>query len=249
VSNPENSRPLLCGTPRLIGGPVEGGITTRIGFPPAVQPGPDDPSRAAGRALLARLIRIPPERLAWVRQVHGSTALSVENAGCHGDADGLVTTEANLALLVSVADCGPVLLFDETNGVIAAAHAGWRGTVAGICERTVETMVAVGADPSRLRAWVGPCIGPTEFEVGEEVAERFEERFVQRHPGSRPHVDLPAAIVHRLEAGGLATERIAIAGQCTVRLSDRYWSYRRDGGICGRQLAWIVRGAVGRAAI
>lgn len=233
-------RPILVAPPRLATGPIQGGITTRIGFPPATRAGDEDPSRETGRALLARLIHHSPQQMAWLRQVHGASVKVTREGGFAGEADALVSDVAGLVLLVAVADCGPVLLRDAKAGVIGAAHAGWRGAVAGICEETVAAMIGIGAHPDRIEAWVGPCIGPQNFEVGEEVAGRFGDCFVLRNR-ARPHVDLPGAIRARLLDAGLGEGHIEVAHQCTVDLADRYWSYRRDGGICGRQLAWIVR--------
>ena len=194
---------------------------------------------------MARAIRLPDSRLAWLDQVHGAAVVSVGSGGCAGRADALITHETDLALLIAVADCGPVLLWDEVAGIIAAAHAGWRGTIAGVCEQTVDAMRESGAEPARMKAWIGPCIGAAHFEVGEEVAVRFEPEFV-RQPGNdrtRPHIDLAAAIHQRLRDAGVADTRIRGAKQCTFEMEDRYWSYRRDRGICGRQLAWIMRSA------
>jgi len=233
-------RPILVSIPGLVAGAVSGGITTRVGFPAAGPAGEEEAGKAAGRQLLARLLRRDPSRMAWLKQVHSDRVLRVEDPGLAGDADAMVTREDDLALLIAVADCGPVLLHDPQTGVIAAAHAGWRGTVSGVCERTVEAMIEAGADVERIRAWIGPCIGPAQFEVGEEVAAQFDGAFVDRTQ-ARPHVDLPAAIAARLLEAGLNKKKIRNAGQCTVELEDRYWSYRRDGGICGRQFAWIVR--------
>jgi YfiH family protein len=237
------SRPLLVSTPWLVSGPVTGGISTRIGFPAATRSGHDDPARIEGRRILARTTGLPETRLAWVEQVHGPDVQFVDSGGCAGQADALVTRHTDLALLVAVADCGPVLLWDATAGIIAAVHAGWKGAVANICERTVEAMGTVGADTARIRAWIGPCIGQQNFEVGEEVAARFRPEFVlpPESGRARPHVDLPGAIRHRLREAGISDANIRQAGQCTFELDDRYWSYRRDGGICGRQFAWIVR--------
>ena len=233
-------RPLLVSEPGLVAGSVTGGITTRRGFPPAIRPGHDDPSREVGRELLARLIGLQPNRLAWLEQVHGPDVIEVHDGGLAGKADALVTRAPNLALLVAVADCGPVLFHDRKAGVIGAAHAGWRGAVAGVCEATLDAMRELGAED--ISAWVGPCIGPAAFEVGEEVAEQFPEVCVDR-THDRPHVDLARAIGLSLLEAGLPGTRIQFARQCTVQLADRYWSYRRDGGICGRQFAWIVRSA------
>lgn len=233
-------RPLLVSAPGLVGGTVSGGITTRRGFPGATREGSDDPARAEARERLSALLGLDAGDLAWLRQVHGDRVHRVREGGLAGEGDGLVTDRAGLALLVAVADCGPVLLHDPSTGIIGAAHAGWRGTVAGICERAVEAMVGLGAEAPRIRAWIGPCIGPENFEVGPEVAGQFPPEVVDARP-ARPHVDLPAAIALRLRSAGVEPERIRSAGQCTFELADRYWSYRRDGGICGRQFAWILR--------
>lgn len=233
-------KPLLVSEPRLATGAVSGGITTRLGFPPATCPGHDDPAREEGRGILAGLLRLAPDRLAWLEQIHGREVLAVDDGGLAGRADALVTRASDLALLVAVADCGPVLLFDPKAGVIGAAHAGWRGAVAGVCGATVDAMRALGA--TDISAWVGPCIGPTAFEVGEEVAARFPADCVDR-THERPHVDLARAIELSLLDSGVDRSRIVQAGQCTFTMEDRYWSYRRDGGICGRQFAWIVRPA------
>lgn len=236
---------MLVSEPRLVSGSITGGISTRIGFPSATRAGHDDPARIEGRRILAHAIGLRESGLAWLEQVHGSDVELVESGGCAGRADALVTRQTDLALLVAVADCGPVLLWDETAGVIAAAHAGWRGTVAGVCARTVDTMAEAGADPARIRVWIGPCIGPEHFEVGEEVASLFGPELVRPpEPGrARPHVDLPGAIGQSLRNAGIVDARIRQAGQCTYKQDDRYWSYRRDGGICGRQFAWIMRKA------
>ena len=233
-------RPLLVSEPRLVAGRIRGGITTRRGFPSATEPGHDDPARAEGRRILARLIGSAETPMAWLRQVHGAGVIQVDTEGLAGSADGLVTTRSGLALLVAVADCGPVLLWDSTNEVIAAAHAGWRGAVAGIVEATIEAMCGAGAGREQIRAWIGPCIGVEAFEVGEEVASQFPDQCVDRSR-AKPHVDLSLAIRGRLLEAGLGGDRIRTAAQCTFGMADRYWSYRRDGGICGRQFAWIVR--------
>jgi hypothetical protein len=143
--------------------------------------------------------------------------------------------------LVSVADCCPVLLWDANSGVRAVAHAGWRGLVAGVLEATVEAMAQRGAQPAEIRAWIGPSIGPCCFEVGPEVAARFDPAAVQlRTP--RPHVDLRVASRSALAASGLDPARVGVCVDCTACRIDLYWSYRRDGGICGRHLAFLTAG-------
>ena len=242
----DTRRPLLRVDPWLIGPQVRGGLTTRVGFPSAgVGPDEDDQARrAASRARLATALGVDPARMAWLKQVHGADVLGVERPGYQGEADALVSTDPSHVLLVSVADCGPVLLWDTAGPAFAVAHAGWRGVVRGVVERTVDALADLGATPSTLRAWVGPCIGPAHFEVGPEVAEQFAPEFVLAPDGSgrrRPHVDLPAAITARLRARGLSDDAVRASGDCTYELEDRYWSYRRDGGICGRQLGYLTR--------
>src|SRR5690606_35135856 len=121
----------------------------------------------------------------------------------------------------------------------AAIHSGWRGTVADIAARTVETLVAAGADPGDLLAAIGPCIELDALEVGEEVAAEFDDRFVARAGYARPHVDLVACVRAQLEAAGVPANQIKRVGACTHANEDLYFSYRRDGAGIGQQLSFI----------
>lgn len=236
-------RPLLRCDPWLVSGEVRGGLTTRVGFPAAALGSEDEAARTEARALLGRILGADPARMVWLRQVHGATVHTVQGErGLRGEGDALATSDRDAVLLVSVADCGPVLLWDTRGPAFAVAHAGWRGVVAGVVEATVDALVALGARPGDLRAWVGPCIGPVHFEVGPEVAAQFAPEHV-REAGERgrPHVDLPGAIVQRLLDRGLGAPQVRACGDCTYERADLYWSYRRDGGICGRQLGFLAR--------
>lgn len=238
-----SARPLLRCDPWLLNGEIRGGLTTRVGFPAAALGSEDEAARAEARALLGRTLDADPARMVWLRQVHGATVHTVRRErGLRGEGDGLATVDRDAVLLVSVADCGPVLVWDTRGPAFAVAHAGWRGVVAGVIEATIDALTALGARTADLRAWVGPCIGPDRFEVGPEVAARFTPAHV-REAGDhgRPHVDLPGSIVHRLTACGLAARHVRRCGDCTYERQDLYWSYRRDGGICGRQLGFLTR--------
>lgn len=231
-----SAAPLLRSAPWLSTGRWRGGLTTRIGFPSATWGENDDASRVELRSRLATGIGADASRLAWAKQLHSADVFTVNSPGLQGEGDALVSDRDDVVLLVAVADCGPVLLLDPSAGVHAACHAGWRGVVGGVIENTVRAMEKLGASADRVRAWVGPCIGVEHFEVGPEVAAQFPDSVVRTGVG-RPHVDLAAAIVARLRACGI--NGVESSGDCTYARSELYWSYRRDGGICGRHLGFI----------
>lgn len=230
---------------------VEAAFTTRRG---GVSEGPyrslnlglsteDDPARVRTnrRRVLARM-GFEPDQLAVAGQVHGADVRRVEGPGLHPGCDGLVTDRSDCVLAISAADCAAVLLADETGRRIGACHAGWRGTLGGVIGRTVEALKDLGAPPARLHAYVSPCIGLEQFEVGPEVAARFASRYVHRRAGwKRPHVDLKACIRDRLARHGLDPPGIEIAPQCTVSEADRYFSYRAHGEATGRMMGLIGR--------
>lgn len=201
----------------------------------------DDPGAvAANRALLRGALRLPAEPL-WLNQVHGQEIARFDGA-LRPTADASVSTRPGEVCAVLVADCLPVLFADRAETCVAAAHAGWRGLAAGVLERTIEAMPVA---PGALMAWLGPAIGPTAFEVGEEVRDSF----LSAHP--------EAGVAFRAQAPGrwladlwqLARQRLAAAGVgavhggqgCTVAEPRRFYSYRRD-GVTGRHAAliWIA---------
>lgn len=201
--------------------------------------GDEEAAVRENRRRLLEALGFPPGALATVGQVHGADVAAAEEPGHTPRHDGLVTDRRGLLLGVLVADCGAVLLADAEAGVLGACHAGWRGAAAGIARRTVERMQALGAEPERVRAYLGPCIGPEEFEVGEEVAARFDPAHVLRRPAwPRPHVDLGAAIASQLEAAGLRPEHIEAERSSTFETA-RFYSYRAEGGTTGRMMGVI----------
>lgn len=175
-----------------------------------------------------------PAGLVTVHQVHSPTAVIVETPWTpdgQPKADALVTNKADILLGVKTADCAPVLLADPVAGVVGAAHAGWRGAVEGVLEDTVRKMVSLGADPSRIVAAVGPCIGPQSYEVSED----FKSPFLAQDPvnaqffkpaAKAGHLmfDLPAYVVHRLKLLGVQAENVA---RDTVTDEKTFFSHRR----------------------
>jgi len=182
---------------------------------------------------------IEAKSLVSLHQIHSDTVLIAKDDSVSDmQADGLVTTVPGLALSALSADCGPVLLADTRAGVIGACHAGWRGALSGIVESTVATMCELGATPENMTAVLGPCIGPDNYEVGEDFKEEFctvdesYARFFQVPEGEKAHFDLPAFILSRLAVMGVRSEW---TGQCTYGQSEDYFSYRRNShaGISG----------------
>lgn len=184
-----------------------------------------------------------PAWLATAGQVHGAI-VRVINAPRHEPfCDGLVTTTPGLLLAIATADCAAVLLADPAGGVIGACHAGWRGTTRQIAADMVATMRAQGAEPSRIQAFISPCISKDEFEVGPEVAAEFNEAVVVRsdRENRRPHVDLKLALQRQLEDAGLRTDAIEISSRCTMQETEDFFSHRASGGTTGRMFGAIVQ--------
>jgi YfiH family protein len=196
---------------------------------------------------------LDPTRLARLTQVHSSTVLEAQ-PGETPEGDALVTTERGLALVIETADCFPLLLEDTEAGVVAAAHAGWRGTVAGIAARTVEAMLERGARAERIRAAIGPGICGDCYEVGPEVRDAFLQagfpgRLFQKRlgeetesgPSAACRLDLREANAWLLRQIGVPRENIWASNDCST--GERYFSYRRDGGRTGRSWSVIAREA------
>lgn len=183
------------------------------------------------RTRVAAEMGVPPEALATVPQVHSADVSVIENGGsADGPADAMVTRTPGVALGILTADCMPILLADAEAGVVGAAHAGWKGALGGVIENTVEAMVDLGAERSRIRAAIGPSISQAAYEVGPEMLEDFmvEDPEASRHfaqgKGDRLMFDLPGFGLSRLRAAGVEAEWI---GRCTYREPEAFFSYRR----------------------
>lgn len=180
----------------------------------------------------------PPERTAKLHQVHADGVVGVGAPGHHGDGDALITATPDLWLEIRTADCVPLLLIDPLQRVVAAVHAGWRGTAARIAGATVEVLIRDwGCRAQDCRVAIGPCIAACCFEVGEEVAAQFPGHITQS--GSRPHVDLGAANRRQLVEAGIPANQIDDLGLCTGCEPERFHSFRRDRGD-GRMVAAVA---------
>lgn len=218
----------------------------------------DAPARVLqNREILAARLGVSSDRLITPRQIHGDGIAQLDEAYFSHDeetraeqlseADALITDKPGIYVAVSTADCVPVLLYAPDRKVVAAVHAGWRGTVKGIAAKTVRRMVeAYECDPSQIRAGIGPSIGPEAFEVGEEVIDAFRaagadlSQVATRHPQTgKAHVNLWEANRLQLLEAGLSAPHIEVAGICTFTHSGQFFSARRLGVQCGRMWSGI----------
>jgi hypothetical protein len=227
----------------------EGGVSAGIYASLNAGTGSRDDAGAVreNRRRIAAAFGAPAEHLIGVHQVHSPHAVFVEEpwSGERPHADALVTTAPGLVLSVLTADCAPVLLADEIAGVIAAAHAGWKGALAGVLERAVALMQRHGAEPARIAAAIGPCIHQASYEVGPEFEARFaaaDARFFAPGQGDRRLFDLPGFCAQRLAQLGVA--RIEVLPLDTYAEPARLFSHRRavhgNAGDYGRNCAAIA---------
>ena len=199
----------------------------------------DDPVVVAkNRSLLRERLLLPSEPM-WLQQVHGCVV--VESAGGEDDncADASSTTVSGKVCVVMTADCLPLLLCNRSGTRVAAVHAGWRGLADGVIEAAMAKFSEPGEE---LLAWLGPAIGPKEFEVGAEVRERFiEENPADEAAFMAKGSDKWLADIYALARTRLQSENCGYIGggdYCTVTEYERFFSYRRD-GITGRMAALI----------
>jgi len=195
---------------------------------------PSLPVRSNGWVALLEATGIP--RAARCRQVHGSTVVHVNSADLDlegirlvGEADGLVTDRVGVLLAATVADCVPVFFVDDERGTLGLAHAGWRGTAAGVVEATLERMEALGASRESVYVHLGPAICKTCYEIGPEVI-----RALGVGPPTSRFLDLRAEIAQRALAAGLDEARLSVSGACTRCETERYFSFR--GGDQGQRM-------------
>ncbi len=214
----------------------QGGVSTGIYAALNCGLGSRDDAEAVreNRSRAMAAMALPADALQTAYQVHGTTVLGIEASGPNREeADAMVTDLRGVALGILTADCAPVLFADAGAGVIGAAHAGWRGALAGVLASTVEAMEALGAARARIAAAVGPCIGRASYEVGPDFAAPFaaedaenKQWFSAPNAAGRPHFDLEGYVASKLDALGLAS--VSVSGADTCADPARYFSYRRS---------------------
>lgn len=201
------------------------------------------------RQELAELLGIDTRNLVFPRQTHTATVCCVDEVPEKeiAETDALVSNTPGLCLCVQTADCVPILLFDPGKNVVAAVHAGWRGTVAKIVQKTVHRMITeFGSKALDIRAAIGPSIGPEVYEVGPEVVEKVRnsipqaESTLQLNSLGRFHFNLWEANRLLLLESGLADQHIEVLTECSFSDAEKYYSARREGADTGRMVSGIM---------
>jgi hypothetical protein len=209
---------------------------------------PDPEPVMRRRQRLAEQVGFDLARALMTVQEHGANVVTFhrrqpEGGQCVFDTDALATDVSGQAIVTYHADCFPLLFFDAGRGVVAGAHAGWRGSLAGVAIQTVQALhLAYGSEPDQLDVLIGPGICARCYQVGGEVADQFaarygrDDRYLQRE-GGEVRLDIEGVVRLQLEDEGVAPGRIQSAGWCT-REDERWFSHR--GGRAGRFLSVVV---------
>jgi YfiH family protein len=186
------------------------------------------------RVLVANSMGISQSRLVFVHQIHSSDVITIKNkihtSPVKGDA--LVTANKKIALSILTADCQPVLFLDKKNGIIGAAHAGWKGAFTGILQNTIKSMKAIGSEPDHISVTIGPSISQKNYEVGPEFFDtlckdyKYNEKFFFKGNKNRFHFDLVGYSIYQIKKSGV--RKVNYVDSCTYENPDLYFSYRRS---------------------
>lgn len=209
------------------------------------------------RDLLLGHLGFTREQVCAFDQVHGDKVLAGDPGWFEAEADAAVTARRDVLLVVSSADCVPLLFHDPVRGVVGAAHCGWRGTVAGLAGKVVEAMVARhGCRPGDVRVALGPCMRGDCYQVGPEVVEAFAAAGFPpgcRRPdpaaADRWLLDLPAANRWSLAEAGVLGANVTDLAVCTHCRPESFYSHRRDRGVTGRHWAFVALPSADPAAL
>jgi len=180
-----------------------------------------------------RTANLDQAAMASLKQIHSNISFTAERPGCVGEGDALVARTPGLTVSVRTADCFPILLADPKTRSVAAVHAGWRGTAAGVVGATLARMRdEFGTDAGNVYAVIGPGIGPCCYEVGVEVAGQFGMDQAGK-------LDLAAENRRQMVAAGLKPQKIDFVGGCTFCYPTLFFSWRRDRDLAGRMISFI----------
>ncbi len=228
------SHPVLAGAAHGFLG-RRGGVSTGLHAGLNVSYSEDDGAHTSENRRRAGEAVLPGARLLTCYQIHSPDVVTVTAPWADADrpkADALVTDRTGLLLGVLTADCAPVLFHDPEARVIGAAHAGWKGAIGGVTDRTIEAMEALGADRARIAAVVGPCIAQKSYEVDAAFEARFSSedpdnaRFFKAGRAGHGWFDLEGYVAARLAGFGVGT--VMMLGEDTYSQPERFYSFRRS---------------------
>lgn len=238
-------------TTTVSGGVSDGDYAT---FNLGMYSGDDIDCVAENRERLAQILNIQEEDIIVPHQIHDDKILIIDETFSNktdlekvqslNGIDALITNQRNICIGITTADCVPVLIYDTEKKILASVHAGWKGTVSKIAEKTVEKMMSVfGSNPDDLYVGIGPCISQTYFEVGDEVVDAFshvgylmEEISYRNEETGKVHVDLQWTNKLILIEAGIPVRNIEVSNLCTYANPDMFFSARRQTVNSGRML-------------
>ena len=194
---------------------------------------------AENRRLFFQQLGIEEKHTAFQKQVHGDVIKVVNKSGNQGESDALITTEKNLGLAITSADCCAIFVYDFKKEIIAAVHSGWRGTSKKILSKTINMLKNdFYCDSSDLFCYLSPSISQQNYEVGEEVSDLFDNKYVKK-TGEKFYLDIKTANFDMLIEQGVKPNQIQVSQLCSYGYSSLLHSYRRDGKNSGRALGVI----------
>lgn len=192
------------------------------------------------RALFFNKIGLSNNTISFQRQIHSDIIKTVDCSGDCGESDALITSRRNLGLAVVIADCTPVFIYDIKNKVVAAVHAGWRGTLENILNKTLSKLSNdFHSEPENLFVYIGPSISQNNYEVGIEVAEKFSAEYVL-NKNNKFFLDVSGINYDSLVNFGVPKNQIQKSVLCTYEFNELFHSFRRDGNLSGRSLGVIA---------
>jgi YfiH family protein len=229
-------RQIVFGMSTRLGGCSPG----RLGMNLSFNVGDDKVNVIENRRRFFGALHIGLDELAFPMQCHSNAVRAVTTWGGYEECDGLATNEYGVFIVLSIADCVPIFLFDPLTRTIAGIHAGWRGTSTGIVAKGVVLLkTELGVEPKNVVAYIGPAAGKCCYQVGDEVAEKFDDRFRHKDSQGKWKVDLKSANQQQLVSEGILPENIEVHGGCTIHEDKIFHSYRRDGKASGRMMGVI----------
>jgi polyphenol oxidase len=180
------------------------------------------------------------EKIAYQKQVHGDLVQYVDKEGYSGESDGMITDKPGLGLVISAADCTSIYIYDYHRKIIAAVHAGWRGTQKNIVEKILTRLTDdYKCSPDSMAVYIAPSISHAVYEVDSDVASQFSDKYLDRK-GDKYLLDVSGKNYDAVKEFGIPEDNIQYSSLCTYQMKDFFHSYRRDGLISGRSLGVIA---------